>query len=184
MTAMEGAKGRQQKVIVGNGVRSYTALQAITATLTFAGNELGSHQRIFNKELTSSDFEFNKNSLAVMMKIELRWGKDRSREIRKLLDLAKDGGSFKQGSRDRGCKMWSDSGYRAGRICWLVEYGMRLRVESRVIHGFWLEQLEGWSSLQLKQEKMEGTFLGRNITILVLRCLLISKWRFQEGNWI
>ena len=53
-----------------------------------------------------------------MLKIELSGVKtEAGRLVSKLLKLAKDGGGFKQGSRSGDYKIWSDSEYRADRIC-------------------------------------------------------------------
>lgn len=66
-----------------------------------------------------------------MLKIELSSVKaEAGRLVSKLLKLAKDGGGFKQGSRSGDYKIWSDSEYRADRICRSVECGVR--VKSRV----------------------------------------------------
>ena len=104
-----------------------------------------------------SDFEFNKNSLAVMLKIELSGVKtEAGRLVSKLLKLAKDGGGFKQGSRSGDYKIWSDSEYRADRICQWVECGVK--VKSRVTPWFLV-----WTTGRTELPSTETGKNGRNM---------------------
>lgn len=58
-----------------------------------------------------------------MLKIELRGLRTEAERF---------GGGFKKDSRSGDYTMWSDAEYRANKICWSVEYGVRLSMESRV----------------------------------------------------